>query len=238
MPKEFECKRELVLPADPERVWEAVSTPEGLSAWQFPSPVPSISDIATAWDPPHHLGIRMEQGEWFNALEYRIEGRGDGTSVLRYVHSGIFMDDWDAQYDAVQQHTDFYLHTLGQYLEFFDGQPATYIGDVPGGLQGPARSTEKDGFDRLKEALGLDPGVGRRHRGEPGSGRDSARSREWWTTRSPTSSASAPRMPSTDSSDGTRSGNRSACRSTCSEAVDDPDVVRGHWQQWLDGSLG
>ena len=102
----------------------------------------------------------MEQGEWFNALEYRIEGRGDGTSVLRYVHSGIFMDDWDAQYDAVQQHTDFYLHTLGQYLEFFDGQPATYIGDVPGGLQGPARSTEKDGFDRLKEALGLDTGVG------------------------------------------------------------------------------
>ena len=159
MPKEFECKRELVLPADPERVWEAMSTPEGLSAWQFPSPVPSISDIATAWDPPHHLGIRMEQGEWFNALEYRIEGRGDGTSVLRYVHSGIFMDDWDAQYDAVQQHTDFYLHMLGQYLEFFDGQPAAYIGDVSGGLQGPARSTEKDGFDRLKEALGLYPGV-------------------------------------------------------------------------------
>jgi len=160
MPKEFECKREVVLPASPERVWEAVSTTEGLSAWQFPSPVPSLGDGATAWDPPHHLGVRMEQGEWFNALEYRIEGQGDGASVLRYVHSGIFMDDWDAQYDAVQQHTDFYLHTLGQYLEFFDGQPATYIGDVPGGLQGPARSTDKDGFDRLKGALGLDPGVG------------------------------------------------------------------------------
>jgi hypothetical protein len=159
MAKEFECGRELILPADPDRVWEAVATPEGLSAWQFPSFVPSIRDIATAWDPPHHLGVRMEEGEWFNALEYRIEGQRGGTSILRYVHSGIFMDDWDTQYDAVQQHTDFYLHTLGQYLEFFDGQPATYIGDVPGGVQGPARSAEKDGFDRLKEALGLDVGV-------------------------------------------------------------------------------
>ena len=45
-------RRELILPADPERVWEAVATPEGLSAWQFPSFVPSIRDIATAWDPP------------------------------------------------------------------------------------------------------------------------------------------------------------------------------------------
>ncbi len=155
MSKEFECRREVVLPADPDRVWEAVSTPEGLLAWQFPSPIDSIRDVATAWDEPHHLGIRMEQGDWFNALEYVIEARSGGTSVLRYMHSGIFTDDWDAQYDAVQQHTDFYLHTLGQYLEFFDGMPATYIGDVPGGLQGPARSAEPDGFKRLEQALGL-----------------------------------------------------------------------------------
>ena len=237
MPKEFECKRELVLPADPDRVWEAVSTPEGLSAWQFPSPVPSISDIATAWDPPHHLGIRMEQGEWFNALEYRIEGRGDGTSVLRYVHSGIFMDDWDAQYDAVQQHTDFYLHTLGQYLEFFDGQPATYIGDVPGGLQGPARSTEKDGFDRLKEALGLDPGVGRRHRGEPGSGGTqpdlgSGGLRAAQLPRHPHLECALPILRRN------AFGQPVGMSIHMFGSVDDPDAVRGHWQQWLDGSLG
>ena len=155
MSKEFECRREVVLPVDPDRVWEAVSTPEGLLAWQFPSPIDSIRDVATVWDEPHHLSVRMEQGDWFNALEYVIEGRSGGTSVLRYMHSGIFTDDWDAQYDAVQQHTDFYLHTLGQYLEFFDGIPATYIGDVPGGLQGPPRSAEADGFDRMKRTLGL-----------------------------------------------------------------------------------
>jgi len=155
MSKEFECQRELILPATPERVWEAVATTAGLTAWQFPSPVPTPEN-ATAWDPPHHFGVRMEQGDWFNALDYEIEGKEGTRSVLRYVHSGIFMDDWKTQYDAVGQHTDFYLHSLGQYLEFFDGQPATYIGDVPGGLQGPDRTAEKDGFERLQQALGLD----------------------------------------------------------------------------------
>ena len=129
VPHEFECKREVVLPADPDRVWEAIATTEGVTAWQFPIPVPGAGDTGTTWDPPHHFGVRMEQGEWFNALEYVIEGRDGGTSVLRYTHSGIFMDDWDNQFDAVQQHTDFYLHTLGQYLEYFDGRPAIYIGD-------------------------------------------------------------------------------------------------------------
>ena len=47
----------------------------------------------------------MEQGDWFNALEFVIEGREGGTSLLRYAHSGIFVDNWDTQYDAVQQHT-------------------------------------------------------------------------------------------------------------------------------------
>ncbi len=237
MPKEFECQRELVLPTDPERVWEAVSTPEGLSAWQFPSPVPSIRDIATTWDPPHHLGIRMEQGEWFNALEYRIEGRGDGMSVLRYVHSGIFMDDWDAQYDAVQQHTDFYLHTLGQYLEFFDGQSATYIGDVPGGLQGPGRSTEKDGFDRLKEALGLDPGVA--------AGTEVSLAPEGLSPISGVVDYGQPNFLGIRTSKALyRFFGRNAFGQPVGMSihmfgsVDDPDVVRRRWQQWLDGSLG
>jgi hypothetical protein len=42
------------------------------------------------------------------------------------------------------------------YLEHFDGRPATSIGDVPGGIQGPAASATPDGFARLQRALGLD----------------------------------------------------------------------------------
>lgn len=156
MSKEFKCEREVNLSASPEEVWHAVATTEGLGAWLFPMPIPAVGEGTTSWDPPRHLAIRMEQGEWFNALEYVIEGES-GSSKLRYVHNGIFVDDWDTQYDAVSQHTDFYLHTLGQYFEFFRGQTATFIGDGPGGIQGPANSNSPSSFDQMKQALGIDP---------------------------------------------------------------------------------
>jgi hypothetical protein len=152
---DFECSREVILPATPEEVWEAVATTAGNAAWLFPNEIDPNGTGATAWDPPHHFAVRQEQGDWFNAVEFAIEGREGGTSLLRYAHSGIFVDDWDSQYDAVQQHTDFYLHTLSEYLEHFSGRTATYVGDVPGGIQGPATSAGPDGFRRLQQALGL-----------------------------------------------------------------------------------
>ena len=150
---EFECSREIVLPATPEQVWDAVATTAGNAAWLFPNEIDP--EGATVWDPPHRFAIRQQQGDWFNALEFVIEGREGGTSVLRYMHSGIFVDNWDTQYDAVQQHTDFYLHTLSEYLEHFTGRTATYVGGGPGGLQGPPTSATSDGFQRLQQALGL-----------------------------------------------------------------------------------
>ena len=158
MSREFTCEREVLLPASAEQVWDAIATTEGLACWLFPMPVPELGDGATSWVPPHHLAVRMEQGEWFNELEYVIERQGTG-SILRYVHHGIFVDDWDTQYDAVQQHTDFYLHTLGQYLKFFAGQSVTFVGEVPEGIQGPIRSADPDGFERFKQALGIAPGI-------------------------------------------------------------------------------
>jgi uncharacterized protein YndB with AHSA1/START domain len=161
---QFECRREIELPASPDQVWAAVATPEGNAAWLFPNPIapgrgsktPDGSTTTTAWDPPRHFAVRTEQGDWFNALEFvLVEGRRGGTTLLRYVHSGIFVDDWDTQYDAVQQHTDFYLHTLDQYLRYFGGRPATYIGAAPGGLQGPPASAAPGSFRRLVRALGL-----------------------------------------------------------------------------------
>jgi len=154
MPPEFECSREIDLPASPDEVWEAVATTAGNAAWLFPNEIAPDGSGTTVWDPPNHFAVRVEQGDWFNALEFQIEGREGGKSRLRYVHSGIFVENWDTQYDALQQHTDFYLHTLGQYLEHFKGRAATYIGDVPQGIQGPPESSGPDGFLRLREALG------------------------------------------------------------------------------------
>lgn len=155
MSREFECRREIILPATPDEVWEAVATSSGNAAWQFPNPIAPDGSGATTWDPPHRFAVRAENGEWFNALEYIIEGRDGGTTVMRYMHSGIFVDDWDNQYDAVAQHTDFYLHTLGQYLAHFNGRAVTYIGEPPAGIQGPAASATADGFQRLLRALGV-----------------------------------------------------------------------------------
>ena len=171
MGREFEIRREVDLEATPEQVWEAVATGPGNKAWLFPNEIePGEGGPVQVWEPPHHLAIRVEgEDGWFNALEFVIEGREGGGAVLRYVHSGIFTDDWDDQYDAAGRHTDFYLHTLGEYLKHFAGRPATYVGGGPDGIQGPPASQEPGAFGAVREALGLSNGAapGDRVRLEP-----------------------------------------------------------------------
>jgi hypothetical protein len=89
----------------------------------------------TVWNPPRRFSVRAEGPDGFiNQLEFTIETRGDGA-ILRYVHSGVIDDaNWDDQYDAVNSHTAFYLHTLGQYLEHFSPRTATYMGGGPVGV--------------------------------------------------------------------------------------------------------
>src|SRR5262249_36968180 len=43
----------------------------------------------------------------------------------------------------------------GQYLRYFAGRRATYIGGGPGGLQAPVASMVPGAFERLQRALGL-----------------------------------------------------------------------------------
>jgi uncharacterized protein YndB with AHSA1/START domain len=155
MSKQFEIKREVVLTGTPDDVWEAVATTAGNSSWLFPNEIAPDGSGASVWDPPNHFEARMEQGEWFNALDFQIQAKDGSHTTLRYMHSGIFMDDWDNQFDGADQHTDFYLHTLGQYLAHFNGRTSTYIGDAPAGILGPVSSATPDGFVRLQELLGL-----------------------------------------------------------------------------------
>jgi hypothetical protein len=163
MSREFEITRDVDLPGAPDDVWTAITA--DTAAWQFP-----IGDAPTGeggpiknWDPPNRLTIRMESPDGtFNALDYAIEARDGGTAHLRYVHSGILADEWEDQYDAIGGHTDFYLHTLGQYLEHFNGRKVTYIGQPSAGIEGPEAAGTPDAMDALRAALGLsaDAGVG------------------------------------------------------------------------------
>jgi hypothetical protein len=166
MSREFEVIREVDLPAAPEDVWTAITA--NPAAWQFPTGAevppgakPPEPGPFKTWDPPHRLVIRMEAPDGsFNALDYTIEARGGGTAHLRYVHSGILADGWEDQYDAIGAHTDFYLHTLGEYLAHFNGKPVTYVGQPSAGIEGPEASGTADAMDALRAALGIAPDAG------------------------------------------------------------------------------
>src|SRR4029079_14815212 len=168
MSREFEVRREVDLPASPDDVWTAITADP--AAWMFPTGMeiprgaepPEGAPVKT-WDPPHRLVVRMESPDGtFNALDYLIEARDGGTAHLRYVHSGILADGWEDQYDAIGGHTDFYLHTLGQYLEHFNGRSVTYVGQPSDGISGPASAGSPDAMQTLRAALGVssDAGVG------------------------------------------------------------------------------
>ncbi|MFJ6077724.1 SRPBCC domain-containing protein [Pseudarthrobacter sp. NPDC092419] len=146
--RSFEIVHDTELPATPERVWEAVTG--GTPAWMFPTD--QWPDVKTVQEYPTHLVSRMEGPDgWFNQLEHVLEPLEDNRARLHYVHSGVFADNWDEQYDGASRHTEFYLHTLGQYLAHFDGRPVVFTD-----IQGPAASQSPEGFERLRRALGVE----------------------------------------------------------------------------------
>ena len=161
MSRELEITRDVDLPAAPDDVWTAIA--EETAAWQFPigdAPTGEGGPIKT-WNPPHRLTIRMESPDGtFNALDYAIEARDGGTAHLRYVHSGILADGWEDQYDAIGGHTDFYLHTLAEYLEHFNGRQVSYVGQPSDGISGPESAGAPDAMDALRAALGVSPDAG------------------------------------------------------------------------------
>lgn len=145
MSREFELSKEVTLEATPEQVWDAIATGPGITSWfmgphtvepgvggQISMEVGDFTDSATvtAWDPPKHLAYRGDPGPdgSFHAMEYLVEGRDQGSTVLRFVHSGIFSPDWGDEFlDQTGHGWDMYLHTLGQYIKHFSGQYATYV---------------------------------------------------------------------------------------------------------------
>jgi hypothetical protein len=154
MSNEFSIHEEGEFDAPPERMWNAITA--GTSAWLFPGDVEprlggaaAFGGVVTVWDPYTHFANRVEAPNgWFNELDTVIEPREGGRSFLRYTHSGIFVDNWDTQYDGASKHTVFYLHTLGQYVTFFPDQKAIYAS-----FDAPDSSRADSGFDRLRDWL-------------------------------------------------------------------------------------
>lgn len=141
----FEQHNEVELRATPEEVWQAIATGPGIDSWYMgrtdvrPGPDGSVRTLfsgytlgseVTAWEPERHLAYRSaESGDGrFIAFEYLIEGRGQGSTVLRMTASGFLPgDDWADEYDALTKGGAMYFHTLTEYLTYFPGRTATPI---------------------------------------------------------------------------------------------------------------
>ena len=157
--RQFELQRTVDLPAGALPVWRAIATGAGQQAWRFPADDETPREVGdtlagyrvVVWEPPHRLGLRAETGDdWFEAVEYVVDGRDGDTSALDYRHSGVMVDDWEAEYDSLDQHTDFALHTLAEYLAHFPGREAIYIG-----AQSSASLDVPEAFGLVRRALGL-----------------------------------------------------------------------------------
>ncbi|HEV7685230.1 MAG TPA: SRPBCC domain-containing protein [Acidimicrobiia bacterium] len=153
MGRPFEIRRQIVLDAQPEVVWEAVATGPGLAAWFMPMELDPDSPMVTSWEPGRRLGVRIPAAEdgSFQVFDYRLESDGPGRTGLRFAHSGFTGDGWGDDFEAqTGAGWDMYLHTLSQYLAHFAGRPALYLE-----AEAPAASAEPGAWPRLVAALGL-----------------------------------------------------------------------------------
>jgi len=144
MGHEFEVREEITLDATPEQVWAAIATGPGVDSWfmgrsEIEQRVGGKSTMdfggfamestITAFEPLKHFATRSDPDEngGFMAFEYLIEGRGQGSTVLKFVHSGFLaQDDWQDEYDALKVGDGMYLRKLAIYVKHFAPRTASY----------------------------------------------------------------------------------------------------------------
>jgi uncharacterized protein YndB with AHSA1/START domain len=157
MGREFAVRKEVVLAATPEQVWEAIATGPGLAAWFMTMELDPQDGSVTAWEPGKRLAVQTPAAEdgSTQAFEYLIEARDGGSTVLRFVHSGILGDDWGDEFvSSASSGWDMYLHTLAQYLEHFPARPATYVE-----VEAPQSSADESAWPVLLRAVGVSENV-------------------------------------------------------------------------------
>lgn len=131
-------EQEIELDASVDEVWKAVSTGPGFSAWFVPhdftndeqgKPVMATADFGSGntdqgrlleWEPERHRVVYgSADPTQTEAMEFIVAGRGDGSTLLRLVHSGVQGEDWEMEYHSWGW--KLFFHNLDQYLRFFRG---------------------------------------------------------------------------------------------------------------------
>jgi uncharacterized protein YndB with AHSA1/START domain len=168
MGRSFETADEHEFDVDVDDVWHAVATGPGLDGWFLGrstvepglggAVTTRMGDVAmastvTAWDPPHHFAFRGGEDEYgrFQAYEFLIEGRDNGSTILRLIASGFLPgDDWEDELEAMSLGGEMFFATLVSYLTHFSGRTAR-----PLLISGPPVADFTAGWARLEHALGI-----------------------------------------------------------------------------------
>jgi uncharacterized protein YndB with AHSA1/START domain len=166
----WEQHDEVTIPASVEEVWDAIATGPGIDSWFMgrnevkPGPDGAVrtsmgsftmDSAITGWEPLHRLAHRSadDPDGGFIAFEYLIEGRDQGSTVLRLVTNGFLpADDWEDEFEAMTLGGAMYFATLVSYLTHFagrTGQPIT--------VNGPPVSDWPSTWSELHTSLGLSP---------------------------------------------------------------------------------
>lgn len=164
----WEQRDEATVGASVEEVWEAIATGPGIDSWFMgrnevePGPDGAIrtsmgsftmDSAITGWEPLHRFAHRGTDGPdgRFIAYEYLIEGRDQGSTVLRMVANGFLPgDDWETEFEAMSLGGAMYFATLVAYLNHFAGRTGQPIN-----VSGPPVTDWPTAWAELHRALGL-----------------------------------------------------------------------------------
>jgi uncharacterized protein YndB with AHSA1/START domain len=145
MGHEFEDETRAELDVTPDQIWAAIATGPGIDSWFMgrnqvvPGQDGSVTTDFGAYAPVHRItgwepGKRLAHGTApaedgrFVAYEFLIEGRAQGSTVLRLVAQGFLpADDWEDEYEAMTAGGALFFRTLVEYLRHFAGRTATPV---------------------------------------------------------------------------------------------------------------
>ena len=135
------------VPGTPEEVWRAIATGPGISSWFVPSRVEErVGGIASAdfgpgmeskatiteWDPPRRFTLEsrddMRPGSPAVASEWTVECHSGATCIVRVVHRWFAdTDDWDSQFEQIEQGWPSFFRILRIYLTHYRGLPGASL---------------------------------------------------------------------------------------------------------------
>src|ERR1700723_186453 len=144
----FEVRDEFSVDATPDQVWEAIASGPAVDSWLMGhTEIDSASktntfdmfgEVArssiTVWEPGHRFETQEDKKPdgTFMAMEWLIESRDGGGAVVRFVHSGLLGENWEAEYNGLSVGDHAYMTKLAVYLKHFAARTAKNSLFLPG----------------------------------------------------------------------------------------------------------